>query len=642
MFDFVRNHTRLALGFMLLLIIPSFIFFGVQGYSRFNEAAGATVAKVDGHPITRAEWDDAHKRLVDQLRRESPGVDAAALDTPEMRRQTLDSIIRDRVLMAAANDLHLYPTVARMARLFDSDPQYRGMRGADGKLNRDLLAAQGMTPEMFDQRLRQDIGVKQVLAGITQTVPPVSSAASAAVNAFLQRRAIQLQRFEPAAYRDKVHPSDAEIDAAYKEHEAQYRAPEQATIEYVVLDLATLTTGIAVSEADLHKAYADAAARYTVPEERRASHILVKADQDMSAADREKARTRAEALLADVRKNPSSFAELARKNSADPGSAANGGDLDFIGRGQMVKPFEDAVFALKPGEITPKLVETEFGFHIIQLTAVRGGQAKPFEAVRGDVEAELRKQLAQKRWADAAEQFTNTVYEQSDSLQPVVDKLKLEKKTATVQRKPQPGVQGPLASAKLLDAVFGNDAVRNKRNTDAVEVGPNQLASARVLAYAPARALPLAEVKDKVRAQLVNEQAAALARKEGQAKLAALKAGGNEALPQSLTISRAQPGNLPRPLIDAALRADAAKLPAAEGVDLGDQGYAVVRVLQVLPAELPKGGEDALRSQYAQVWGAAEADAYVAALKKRYKADVKPAAFEAASAEPAAAAGSAR
>lgn len=642
MFDFVRNHTRLALGFMLLLIIPSFIFFGVQGYTRFNEAAGATVAKVDGHSITRAEWDDTHKRLVDRIRRESPGADASALDTPELRRETLDSLVRDRVLMAAANDLHLYPTVARMARLFDADPQYRGLRGPDGKLSRDLLAAQGMTPEMFDQRLRQEMGVKQVLAGVTQTVPPVSSAASAAVNAFLQRRAIQLQRFEPAAYREKVHPTDTEIEAAYKAHEAQYRAPEQATIEYVVLDLASITKGITVSKADLRKAYADSLTKYTVPEERRASHILVKADQDMSAADREKARLRAESLLAEVRKNPQAFADLARRNSADPGSAANGGDLDFIGRGQMVKPFEDAVFALKPGEITAKPVETEFGYHIIQLTAVRGGQARPFEAVRGEVEAELRKQLAQKRWADVAEQFTNTVYEQSDSLQPVVDKLKLERKKATVQRKPQPGAEGPLASAKLLDAVFGNDAVRNKRNTDAVEVGPNQLASARVVEYSPARALPLAEVKDKVRAQLIDEQAAALARKEGQARLAALKAAGpGEALPQSLTVSRAQPANLPRALLDAVLRADASKLPAAEGVDLGDEGYAVVRVMQVLPAELPKGGEDALRGQYAQVWGAAEADAYVAALKKRYKAEVKPGAFEAAQAD-AAASGAAR
>ena len=157
----------------------------------------------------------------------------------------------------------------------------------------------------------------------------------------------------------------------------------------------------------------------------------------MPAAERQKASAKAEALLEQVRKSPAQFAELAKKNSDDPGSAERGGDLDFFGRGAMVKPFEDAVFAMKPGEIS-NVVETEFGFHIIQLTAQRGGEKKSFDSVRAEIEDEVSKQLAQKRYAEAAEQFTNTVYEQSDSLQPVIDKLKLEKRTATVQRTPAP------------------------------------------------------------------------------------------------------------------------------------------------------------------------------------------------------------
>jgi peptidyl-prolyl cis-trans isomerase D len=625
MFDFVRNHTRLALGFMLLLIIPSFVFFGVQGYSRFTDPTNAPLAKVDGQTISRAEWENAHKRVLDQMRRQSPGVDPALLDTPQLKRDTLDGMVRERVLLAAANDLHLYPTVARMNRLFDSDPQFAGLRGSDGKISRELLAMQGMTPEMFDQRLRQDFGVRQVLAGILQTVPAPAGAASAALDAFLQRREVQMQRFDPAAYRARVTPTDAEIEAYYKAHADAFKAPEQASIEYVVLDLDGIGKTLAVSDADLRKAYADNAAKYGVPEERRASHILVKADKDMPAAERQKARAKAEALLAEVRKTPAAFAELARKNSDDPGSAAQGGDLNFFGRGAMVKPFEDTVFGLKPGE-TSGIVETDFGFHIITLVAVRGGETKPFEAVRAEVESELRKSLAQRRWAEAAEQFTNTVYEQSDSLQPAIDKLKLEKKTATVLRNPPPGATGVLASAKLLDAVFANDSVRNKRNTDAVEVAPNQLVSARVLQHTPARTLALAEVKDRVRASVIEEQATALARKEGQERLAALRAGGSDALPQNMTVSRLSAQGMPKPLLDAVLRADAGKLPALAGVDLGAQGYVVLRVTQVLPREAAPGGEEAMRGQYAQAWAAAEADAYVAALKKRYKVEIKAAA----------------
>lgn len=635
MFDFVRNHTRLALGFMLLLIIPSFVFFGVQGYSRFNDATNDTVAKVDGQSITRAEWDDSHKRYVDQLRRQAPNIDAAKLDTPALRRDTLDGIVRERLLLAAANQLHLFPTDARMARLFDSDPQYAGLRGPDGRISREALVGMGLTPVLFDQRLRQDLGLKQVVSGILATVPSSATPASAALDAFMQRRAVQLQRFETATYRDKVKPTDAEIEAYYKANEMLFRANEQARIEYVVLDLAALGQGQSLNEADVRKAYTEGAARFTVPEERRASHILIAADRDKPATERQQAKARAETLLAEARKNPAGFADLARKNSADPGSAAAGGDLDFHPRGDMTPPFDDALFKLKAGEISA-VVETDFGFHIIMLNAVRGGQAKAFEEVRAELEAEMRKTLAQKRWAEAAETFTNTVYEQSDSLKPVIDKLKLDKKTATVQRRAAAGATGLLTSAKLLDAVFGNDAVRNKRNTDAVETGPNQLVSARVLEHTPARTLPLAEVRERVRGRVVEEQAAALARTEGQARVAALNAGpGAEPLPVVVTVSRLQAQGLPKALMDAALRADPAKLPAVLGVDLGGEGYAVMRVMQVLPREPAPGGEEPLRAQYAQAWATAEAEAYVNALKKRYKAEIKPAAdmpVEAASA----------
>ena len=169
----------------------------------------------------------------------------------------------------------------------------------------------------------------------------------------------------------------------------------------------------------------------------------------MPADVKQKAKAKAETLLAEARKNPAGFADLAKKNSEDAGTAAQGGDLDYFGRGAMVKPFEDAAFALKPGEIS-QVIESDFGYHVIKLEDARGGDRKPFEAVRTGIEDEVRKQLATKKWAEVAEQFTNTVYEQADSLQPVIDKLKLAKQTATVQRTPQPGAQGPLASAKLL------------------------------------------------------------------------------------------------------------------------------------------------------------------------------------------------
>lgn len=629
MFDFVRNHSRLVLGIMVLLIFPSFVFFGIQGYTRFSEGGAVTVAKVDGQSISRAEWDAAHQDNVQRMRRQRPDVDAKLLETPEMKRETLDGLVRDRVLIATARQYHLVPDDARLQRLFVSDPQFAGLRNPDGSVNREILAAQGMSVQAFEQQLRQEFGMQQVLGAVAQSsfTPPAVGATS--LDALLQRRSVQIQRFDANGFRAQATPTDADLQAYYEAHSAEFRAPEQAQIEYVVLDLATLARDVAVPEEDLRRYYEENASRYTQAEERRASHILVRVDPSAPADEKKAAKARAEQLLAEVRRSPNSFAEVARKNSQDPGSASRGGDLDFFGRGMMAKPFEDAVYAMKTGEIS-NVIETDFGYHVITLTGLRGGQKKSFESVRAEVEQEVRRSLAQKRYAEAAETFTNTVYEQSDSLQPVIDKLKLQKQTATVLRQPAPGASGALASAKLLEAVFAAETVRDKRNTDAVEIGQNQLASARIVNYSPARTLPLAEVRDQVREAVVVQKAAALAKAEGAKRLEALKKTPNEALPISLTVSRAQPQGLPRPIMEAVLRADPKQLPAVVGVDLGSQGYAVVRVTQVLAREAEPSTDAMLQQQLAQTWATAEAMAYLDALKRRTKAEIKEEAVSAA------------
>ena len=622
MFDFVRTHSRLMLGLMVLLIFPSFVFFGIQGYSRFTDDAAADAATVDGRGITRAEWEAAHQRQIERMRRQMPNVDVRLFDTPELKRQTLDGLMQEVMLRTAAQKMHLVPGNERLQRLFATDPNLAGVRNPDGSVNRDVLASQGMTSESFAEQLRQDYAVQQVVDGVRGTgfVPPTTAGWS--LDALLQRREIQFERFDTNAYKAKVAPTDADLEAYHKAHEKEFVAPERADIEYVLLDLATIGRDIPLPEADLRKYYDENASRWTAAEERRASHILIKSDKDQPAADRSKAKARAESLLADVRKSPASFAEVARKQSEDTGSAGQGGDLDFFGRGAMVKPFDDAVFAMKSGEIS-NVVESDFGFHIIQLTGVRGGDKKPFDQVRAEIESEVRKSLAQKKYAEAAEQFTEMVYQQYDSLQPVIDKLKLEKRSATVARAPAPGASGPLASEKLLAAVFGNEAVKNKRNTDAVEVGPNQMASARVVKHEPARTLPLAEVKDRVRAAVVTEQALALARKEGAARLAALQKGGDGALAGSATVSRSQPQGLPRPVLDAVLKADVTKGSVVVGVDAGEQGYVVARVLKVQPREPIPGGDAPLQAQVAQAWATAESEAYLVALKDRFRVKLK-------------------
>ena len=632
MFDFFRKHTRVLQFLLVLLIFPSFVFFGIQGYSGFTGDANAAVAKVAGQSISRTEWEMAQREQIERVRRQMPNVDAKLFDTPEMKRQSLDAVIRERVMLVAADKLNLVTTDDRLQRVFAADSQFAFMRNPDGSVNKDALSAQGMSSEMFAQRLRQDLTLRQVMLGVAGTVFAPTSVTASAVDAMYQQREVQLQRFDIKASLDKVAPTDADIEKYYKDpvNTLQFQAPEQASIEYVQLDLDTIKKGISVPEEDLRKYYTENQARYTAPEERRASHILIKAEKGASEADRAKAKAKAEALLADLKKNPASFTDLARKNSEDPGSAEKGGDLDFFGRGAMVKPFEDAAFALKPDEISG-VVESDFGYHIIKLAATKGGEKRSFDSVRAELEAEVKTQLAQKRFSELAVEFTNMVYEQADSLKPVVDKFKLELRTAqNVKRVATPGTTGALASAKFLDALFGNDTIRNKRNTEAIEVAPSTMVSGRVVQYAAAHQLPLAEVKTRVRDRLATVQAAALARKLGEERLAALRAAPDSAMSEAaLVVSRAQARELPGPVIDAVLKAPAAALPAFVGVDLGEQGYAVVKITKVLGRDPVAADTTRAQTQYAQAWGDAESQAYYAALKARFKVEIKPNAFTA-------------
>ncbi|MBQ0937647.1 SurA N-terminal domain-containing protein [Ideonella paludis] len=637
MFDFVRDHKRWLQFLLVLLIFPSFVFFGVQGYSSFMDASNQTVAEIAGGEIKQSELEAAHRQQIERIRQQMPNVDVKMFDTPEMKRSTLDGLVRERVLATAAAKSHLLVSDERLAAELQRMPELAKLRGADGKFDTkaygDMLAQQGYTPASFEAAVRRDMTLRQVTQGVTGSQIVGAVVTGTALDAMLERREVQIQRFNMQDYMAKVQPTDADIEAFYKAHSAEFRSAEEASIEYTVLDLEVLKKQVTLNDADLLDYYENnkKAGRYTTPEERRASHILIAADKDAKPEEKAAAKAKAESLLAEVRKAPGSFAEVAKKNSQDPGSAPNGGDLDYFGRNAMTKPFEDAAFALKVDEIS-NVVESEFGYHIIRLTGRRGGDVKPFEAVKAEIVAEVTTQKAKEAYLKEAEAFTNTVYEQSDSLQPVIDKYKLVKSQAVVRKSPTPGAAGPLASQKLLDAIFSAESIKNKRNTEAVETAPNQLVSARIVEHKPERVLPLAEVKAQVQERVRVEQATKAAAKDGEARLAAVKANANEVLSAPQTVSRTQAQNQPRQVIEAVLKADISKGPAVVGVDLGNQGYAVVKVTKLVPREAADPDNERAKPYVAQALAKAEEAAYYEALKRRMKVKITAAGSTAAAA----------
>jgi peptidyl-prolyl cis-trans isomerase D len=623
MFDFFRKYNKIVMIFLFLLIIPSFVLFGVERYQ--GSGHDEKVARIEGNDITRPEWDQQHRVETDRIRQQSPNVDPTLLDSDALRYATLERMVRDRVLAAAAAKANMTVSEDRLSRMFAQDAGLAAFRTPDGKFDREAFQrVTGRTPEQYEASVRSDMATQQVLLGVSGTAFTPPTLAATTINAFYDSREIQVARFSPDSFASKVTVSDADIESYYKDHTSQFQAPEQASIEYLVLDLEAAKKNIVINDADLQTYYKENSARFGTKEERRASHILITAPASMPAADREKAKVKAEGLLAEVKKSPASFADVARKNSQDPGSAEKGGDLDFVTRGAMVKPFEDAMFSLQKGEISG-IVETEFGYHIIHLTDIKPAVVPPFEQVRATIENDVRAQQATQEFAKAAETFTDAVYQTPDSLKPAAEKLKLTIQTAAnVGRTPAPGANGPLASRNFLSALFAPDSLERKQNTEAIEVGSSQLASGRVTQYTAAHAVPLADVKAKIRAQLVTERAAVLAKTEGEAKLAAWTAKADGATFGSpMTVSRRDAQSQPLPVIDAALRADAGKLPALVGVDLGTQGYAVVRVTKIVP-RTPPAPELAKQeqSQVGQSIASAEDAAYYDLLKARFKAEI--------------------
>lgn len=625
MFESIRKHTKIAMILLFLLIIPSFVLVGID--RNYFSGSSSVVARVDGHDITQNDWDNAHRAESDRLRREQPNTDAKLFDTPQARYATLERLVRDRVLQVAAQKMHLATTDARLARSLQEIPQIAALRKPDGTLDaeayRALVATQGMTPEGFEANMRRDLSLNQVIGALMGSSFATSSQGMAAIGPLLQEREVQVALFKAADQSAKVHPTDEDLQAWYKDHAAQYQQPEQIAVEYVVFDLDSVRDAITLNEDDLRTYYKENQARYAGKEERRASHILIASPKDAPAAEREKAKAQAEALLAQLRKTPGDFAALAKKNSQDPGSAANGGDLGFFARGAMVKPFEDAAFSLNKGAISD-VVESDFGYHIIQLTDQKAPRQPSFEELRPKLEGELKQQQAQRKYAEMAETFANTVYEQSDSLKPAADKLKL--KIQTAKGITRLGGKGALGNAKFLQALFSNEALEGKRNTEAIELGANQMAAGRVTEHVAARTLSYDEVKDQVRQNFIASKAAELARKEGEAKRSAWAANPSQAtgLPAPVMLARDQAQGQSQAIVDAVMSAPPDALPQWVGVDLGDVGYAVVKVIRIQAREkIAPQLLTQMQQQYTQWWATAEGTAYYETLKQRFKVQFK-------------------
>ena len=614
MFDAVRNNKKIVQVFLVLIALP-FAFFGVESFR--DGGAGVDVAKVGEIKISQQEFQQAVREQQDRLRGQLGELDPKVLDNPEFRQAILDDLIDQRLLFQEVRKRHLFASDDAVRQAIMAVEAFQDNGQFSQQRYEALLSAQGMSPAGFEAQVRQDLALQQ-LAGTIGRSGIVSQRVMDKVLA-LQSEARHVQEFVLPVenYVAKVKLEDGAAKKFYDENTEQFRTPDQAKVEYVVLTPESLA--VEVSEAEIKAWYDGHKERYQQPEERRASHILIAAEK----LGKDKARQKAEEVLREVQAKPAAFAELARKHSDDPGSASQGGDLGFFGRGMMVKPFEDATFALRDGEVSG-IVESDFGFHIIKLTGQHVAREKPLAEVRGEIERELKSSAVARKFAEAAESFSNMVYEQSDSLQPVAEQFKLKiQRSDWIGREANPAA-GVLGNAKLLAAVFSDDTIQNKRNTEAVEVAQNTLVAARIAEYQPASVQPLAGLQATIEKLLVNQEAQKLARADGEARLAALQSGTDKlAWGADKVVSRMDARLLPPQAAPLVFRMDKSKLPGYAGVDLPGKGYALYRLSKVTPgAALDTARRQGLQGQLRSLAAQQEVAMYLSALRARYKVDV--------------------
>lgn len=627
MLEAIRNRAQgwLAKVILALITIP-FALWGVDSY--FNSGGGnELVADVGESGVTRKEFTDMLREQADQMRQAmGPNFDPAVTESREFREQILKALTEKEALLQEARAAGLQVQDAQIAAVLQLLPPFQENGKFSPERYKLLLEQKGYTQAYFENQLRRDITLEILRLPMLAGTLFSSTSADLITRIAGQRREVSWYEISPASVEKQINVTDKDIQSHFASHKADYTEPEMVRVEYAVLSLEDIARAIQPGEKEIQDYYAANAAKLGPPEERSASHILIAAAENDANA-RKEARAKAESVFAEVQKSPGRFAELARRDSQDPGSAASGGSLGSFSRGMMVKPFEDAVFSMKPGDI--RMVETQFGFHVIRLDGIKSS-APALAAVRAQIVEEIRRQQAQKQYAELAEQFSSLVYEQGESLKPAAEALKLTIHTSDwMTRKGLPAE--PFNSAKLLEAVFSAEAIKSRQNIEPVEISRNTLAAARVLEHRPVRQKTVAEVSEAIRAKLAAEQIARLSAKQGQAQIEQLKQGGE---PAGLSwsafnmVSRQQPGGLDPETLRVVMRAEAAKLPSYVGAPTPDGGYRVIRVTRVIDDAPNPMLRAAVEAGLRQVYARTDAIAQVNLATAAQKIEIKPGALE--------------
>lgn len=507
MLQVIRDRAQ---GFFAWLVVGAIVLtmglFGLSSYFDDTEEA-FQAALVNGEKVTVYEYQIAYSNEQARMRQMfGENFDPDLFDT-QIKTSALDRVIDNAILIQDAIDKGMFVSDEQLAQQVQNIGAFR----EDGVFSKSLyeqqLAQAGESTAGFEYRIRKGMMADQMVNGIIATSFATNDEIELMHKLRNQARELAYVTIPLSKFKDKVKVTDDEIKTHYESNKSQYQTDEQVKLQYLELSVDGLMTKVDVDEGELQDYYDDQSSRFVTPEERRAKHILVEFGDD-----EDKAKAKAQSLYEKIN-GGEDFDKLAREDSDDIGSKTDGGDLGFFGRGVMDENFEETAFSMNVGDISEP-IRSQFGFHIIKLEEIKASAGKSFDQVKSDIEAEVKRQKAEKLYFEQSEILANLSYETPDTLEAAEVELELKVKTSPfISKRGGPGI---FSNRKITDAAFSDDVLQERLNSPAIEIGNNKMVVVRLDEHKPAAPRPLEEVKGQIKAQIEKDKSLELAKTEAK------------------------------------------------------------------------------------------------------------------------------
>ncbi|GKT11597.1 MAG: peptidyl-prolyl cis-trans isomerase D [Thiomicrorhabdus sp.] len=526
MLQSIRDHAQGWIAWVIVgLIILTFALFGIDQYARGDKAV--VVAEVNGQNIGGNAFVSLYNRQKERLQVQFGEMYDQVVKDDELRMQVLDALIESEVMRQWANDNNMIISDQQLAAAIHSADAFKKDGEFSEEIYEEVLMRNGLNIARFEYEQRQYLLESQfrALSMAASFVTQAEIDQLAALQA--QQRNVSYLRIDQRPFLKTVEITEQAIQKVYESNLDEYLEPEKISVDYIDLSQAQIAKSIEVTDEQLNAYFEDNVALFTLPEKRQAKHILIPLE-----ADTEEGRAAAEAIIAEVQAKIAageSFSALAKIYSKDPGSATTGGDLGAFEQGMMVPEFDDAVFTMEVGQVSEP-VKTDFGYHLIKLTAITGKQVQAFETVKADVLEQYKAQEAERQYYDLLEQLSTIAYEQSDSLEPAADAIGIKVQSSEMFSR-DGGPNEILTNGKVLAAAFSEDVLKSHLNSAAIEISANRSIVVRVNQHQPSRQKALAEVSAGIKERLVREAAIKEAAKLAASLMTKVEAGEN---PESL------------------------------------------------------------------------------------------------------------